>query len=79
MQVAVLVVGAGPTGLGAATRLQQHGLKDWLLIDKVAPIMLMSALISMQKPSHQAFMHAPGVTVQIYDALILHLGSIQHT
>ena len=37
MQVAVLVVGAGPTGLGAATRLQQHGLKDWLLIDKVSP------------------------------------------
>ena len=37
MQVAVLVVGAGPTGLGAATRLEQHGLKDWLLIDKVSP------------------------------------------
>lgn len=34
-QVGVLVVGAGPTGLGAATRLHQHGLQDWLLIDKV--------------------------------------------
>lgn len=31
--VDILVVGAGPTGLGAATRLQQHGCKDWLLID----------------------------------------------
>lgn len=34
-QVGVLIVGAGPTGLGAATRLHQHGLKDWLLIDQV--------------------------------------------
>ena len=34
-QVSVLVVGAGPTGLGAATRLNQHGIKDWLLIDQV--------------------------------------------
>lgn len=35
MQVGVLIIGAGPTGLGAATRLNQHGLKDWLIIDKV--------------------------------------------
>jgi len=35
MQVAVLIVGAGPTGLGAASRFHQHGLKDWLIIDKV--------------------------------------------
>lgn len=35
LQVGVLIVGAGPTGLGAATRIHQHGLKDWLLIDKV--------------------------------------------
>jgi protoporphyrinogen oxidase len=33
-KVSVLVVGAGPTGLGAATRLHQHGLKNWLLIDQ---------------------------------------------
>ena len=33
-QVGVLVVGAGPTGLGAATRLHQHGKTDWLLIDQ---------------------------------------------
>ena len=30
----MLVVGAGPTGLGAATRLNQLGYKDWMLIDK---------------------------------------------
>ena len=30
----VLVVGAGPTGLGAATRLHQHGKTDWLLVDQ---------------------------------------------
>lgn len=34
-QVSVLVIGAGPTGLGAATRINQHGLKDWLIIDQV--------------------------------------------
>jgi cation diffusion facilitator CzcD-associated flavoprotein CzcO len=32
-EVGVLVVGAGPTGLGAATRLQMLGNEDWLLID----------------------------------------------
>lgn len=36
LQVGVLIIGAGPTGLGAATRLQQHGLTDWLLIDKAS-------------------------------------------
>jgi 2-polyprenyl-6-methoxyphenol hydroxylase-like FAD-dependent oxidoreductase len=35
LQVAVLVLGAGPTGLGTATRLQQHGFDDWLVVDKV--------------------------------------------
>ena len=34
-EVGVLVIGAGPTGLGAATRLNQLGYDDWLLIDKV--------------------------------------------
>ena len=31
----VLIVGAGPTGLGAATRLHQRDHKDWCLIDQV--------------------------------------------
>ncbi len=35
LQVNVLIVGAGPTGLGAATRLHQHGRSDWLMIDQV--------------------------------------------
>ncbi len=35
LQVGVLIVGAGPTGLGAATRLHQHGYDDWLLLDAV--------------------------------------------
>lgn len=35
LQVGVLIIGAGPTGLGAATRLNQHGNKDWLLVDQV--------------------------------------------
>jgi protoporphyrinogen oxidase len=29
----VVIVGAGPTGLGAATRLQEHGRDDWLLLE----------------------------------------------
>ena len=32
----VLTVGAGPTSLGAATRLHQHGKTDWLLINQAA-------------------------------------------
>lgn len=32
-KVGVLVVGAGPTGLGAATRLHQLGHPNWLLVD----------------------------------------------
>lgn len=35
LQVGVLVVGSGPTGLGAATRLNQLGHPSWLLVDKV--------------------------------------------
>ncbi len=31
--VDVLIVGAGPTGLGAATRLHQHNQTSWLLVD----------------------------------------------
>ena len=34
--VDILIVGAGPTGLGAASRLQQLQHKDWLLIDAFA-------------------------------------------
>ncbi|KAK9835546.1 hypothetical protein WJX74_002701 [Apatococcus lobatus] len=33
-KVGVLIIGAGPTGLGAATRVNQHGHKDWLIIDQ---------------------------------------------
>ena len=29
----ILIVGAGPTGLGAATRLHQLGEEEWLVID----------------------------------------------
>jgi len=31
--VSTLVIGAGPTGLGAAVRLHDHGDKEWLLVD----------------------------------------------
>ena len=31
--VDILILGGGPTGLGAATRLKQHNHKDWLLCD----------------------------------------------
>lgn len=31
--VGILLIGAGPTGLGAASRLTQHKYDDWLLID----------------------------------------------
>ncbi|KAL6769868.1 hypothetical protein ACKKBG_A32675 [Auxenochlorella protothecoides x Auxenochlorella symbiontica] len=33
-KIGVLVVGAGPTGLGAATRLHQLGHPSWLLVDE---------------------------------------------
>jgi protoporphyrinogen oxidase len=32
MNVDYLIIGAGPTGLGAACRLQEHG-EDWLMVD----------------------------------------------
>jgi protoporphyrinogen oxidase len=34
MDKKVVILGAGPTGLGAATRLQQLGHTNWTLIDK---------------------------------------------
>ncbi|KAF4694896.1 hypothetical protein FOZ62_014994 [Perkinsus olseni] len=33
MHVDILVIGAGPTGLGAATRLNQHGVHSWVLVE----------------------------------------------
>lgn len=35
-KVRVLVLGAGPTGLGAAARLHQHGESDWLVLEAVS-------------------------------------------
>ena len=32
-EVDVLIIGAGPTGLGAATRLKFHGKESWMLVD----------------------------------------------
>ena len=34
MDKKIVVIGSGPTGLGACTRLQQLGHKNWLLIEK---------------------------------------------
>lgn len=42
--MSTLIVGAGPTGLGAATRLHQHGRNDWLLIDQVSNAALHTSL-----------------------------------
>jgi len=28
-----LIIGAGPTGLGAAWRLEQRGIRDWLILE----------------------------------------------
>ena len=33
MNVRHLIIGAGPTGLGAAWRLQQRGIDDWLILE----------------------------------------------
>ena len=43
------MIGAGPTGLGAATRLNQHGLKDWLIIDQVLDAVEVSACTSCNR------------------------------
>jgi len=32
--IETIIIGSGPTGLGAATRLQQHEKDDWLLIEQ---------------------------------------------
>ena len=40
VQVEILVVGAGPTGLGAAKRLTQAQHKNWLLIDQFREVSL---------------------------------------
>ena len=34
MDVKFLILGAGPTGLGAARRLTELGQQDWLLLER---------------------------------------------
>ena len=36
VHVDTLVIGAGPTGLGAASRLHQHGVGDWIIVDELS-------------------------------------------
>jgi len=43
-QVDILILGSGPTGLGAATRLNQLGHDDWLIIDQVRLYVQMNTL-----------------------------------
>lgn len=45
----MLVIGAGPTGLGAATRLHQHGKQDWLMVDQVGCTETCIAAVDFQK------------------------------
>ncbi len=33
MHIDIVVIGGGPTGIGAATRLAAHGKDNWLLIE----------------------------------------------
>jgi succinate dehydrogenase/fumarate reductase flavoprotein subunit len=53
-QVKILILGAGPTGLGAATRLQQHGEHDWLLLEQVRT---RHSACAQQAPSASAAAH----------------------
>jgi len=46
-QVDVLVIGAGPTGLGAAVRLNQIGCGKWLLVDASAEVSFLFSLSSV--------------------------------
>ena len=47
-QVGVVVVGAGPTGLGAATRINQHGVTDWVLVDQARSSVSRASLSSKE-------------------------------
>lgn len=35
-QFDIVIIGSGPTGLGAATRLNQHKVDNWLMIDSAS-------------------------------------------
>ena len=63
LQVSVLVIGAGPTGLGAATRLEQHGLSSWLIVDKVSHLAIQSLF-----GSGRAFVLTTGVSMRESDS-----------
>lgn len=50
LQVGILILGSGPTGLGAATRLQQHGYANWLMVDSVRPYSTVSCNSFSSRP-----------------------------
>lgn len=53
----MLIIGSGPTGLGAATRLNQLGHPNWLLVDKVSGVAAAatSAAATMRCRQHASF------------------------
>lgn len=60
-QVGVLIVGAGPTGLGAATRLNQLGHPSWLLVDAVSAADAQPTLSSIRQLARRQPPVVPGI------------------
>ena len=58
----VLIVGAGPTGLGAATRLHQHRHESWLLADSSPE----AGGLSCTDVTPEGFLFDLGMTAAVY-------------
>ncbi len=48
----IVIVGAGPTGLGAAIRLQQHKHEDYMMFDAFDEVTLCIALRTARRMRH---------------------------
>ena len=71
----IVIIGAGPTGLGAALRLTEHGYKNWAIYERTDRLGGLAASFTDKKNftwdigGHVLFSHYPYFSKKVYESL----------